>query len=158
MNSSLGDFLNRKCGGSHDHSSCSGQNISSAEYYIPLIAKAVHQCFGRDAKLNGVDMRDNANLIMPAATSSLKLRESNEHNRWVDLFMAGQPPRPDEGGWPLPREVSKSPPQAKWWRKQKLRVAGRQESPEQKLGEHGQKLDEVDFPMERVGPGQKVVM
>ena len=100
----------------------------------------------------------NANLIMPAAIPVLKLRESNEHDRWVDLLMAGQPPRPDEGGWPLPTEVSKAPPQAKGWRKQKLRVAERQEGPEQKLDEHEQKLDEVDFPMERVGPDQKVVM
>ena len=70
---------------------------------------------------------------MPATISVLRLREGNVHNRWVDLLVAGQPPRPDEGGWPLPREVSKSPPQAKGWRKQKLRVAGRQESLEQKL-------------------------
>ena len=147
LNSSLVDFLNRKCDGSHDHSSCSGQNVSGTECYTPLIATAVHQCFRRDAKLNGMDRSDNANLIMPTAISVLKLRESNEHNHWVDLLMAGQPPRPDEGGWPLPREVSKAPPQAKGWRKQKLRVAGRQEGPEQKLDKHEQKLGEVDFPL-----------
>ena len=39
-----------------------------------------------------------------------------------------------------------------------MAVAGRQESPEQKLVDEEQKLYNADIPMERVGPDQKVVM
>ena len=105
-----------------------------------------------------MDSSDNANLIMPAAISVLKLPVSDERDHWVNLLMAGQPLSSDAGKWPLPREVSKSPPQPKGWRKQRMVVAGRQESPEQKLDDEEQKLYDVDFPMERVGSDQKVVM
>ena len=39
-----------------------------------------------------------------------------------------------------------------------MSVAGRQDSPEQKLDEEEQELPSIDFPVERVGPDQKVIM
>ena len=90
LNSSLGEFLNLKCDGSHEHSLCSGKNTSDTERYTLLIAEAVHQCFGRDVKWNGMDCSDNAITIMPAAISVPKLPESDEHDHWVDLLMAGR--------------------------------------------------------------------
>ena len=83
-------FLNRKCGGSHEHSLCSGKNTSDTERYTPLIAKAVHQCLGRDVKQHGTNCSDNASLIMPAAISVLKPPASDEHDHWVDLLMASR--------------------------------------------------------------------
>ena len=121
LNSNLGDFLNSKCDGSHDHSSCSGQNTSVTECYTPLIAKAVHQCFRRDTRLHGVDSSDDANSIMPAATCVLKLSPSDAHARWANLLMAGQPPKPDES-WPRPKEAAQQP-QLKGWRKNANDVA-----------------------------------
>ena len=126
--SSLRGFLSSKCDGSHDHSSCSGQDTSGTGCYTPLIAKAIHQFCRRDVQLHGVDSSDNASLVMPAALSVLKLCSGDTRNHWVDLLMAGQPPKPGEGSWPLPTEVRQSPPQAKEWRKQKLKVAEGQES------------------------------
>ena len=122
--------------------------------YTPLIAKAVHQCFGRDVKRHGMDSSDNANLIMPAAISVLKLPVGDEHDHWIDLLTLSS----DAGEWLLPREFSKSPPQPKGWRKQRMVVAGRRESPELKFDDEEQKLYDVGFPMERVGPDRKVVM
>ena len=134
------------------------KNTSDTDRYTPLIAKAVHQCFGRDAKLNGMDSSDNANLVMPAAISVLKLPVGDEDDRWVDLLMEGSRRVLTQEKWPLPPEVSKSPSQSKGWRQQRMAVAGKQESLEQKLDDEGQKLYDVDFPMERVGLDKKIAM
>ena len=104
----------------------------------PLIAKAVHQCFSRDAQLQDIDSSDNANLTMPAAISVLKPCTSDAHDYWVDLLMAGQPPKPEEKGWPLPADASSAPPQAKGWRRMKQKS-------------QRQNIDENDIPMEKAG-------
>ena len=44
---------------------------------------------------------DDAVTIMPAAISVLKLPASDEHNRWVDLLMAGNlPSQGSRKEWP----------------------------------------------------------
>ena len=88
LKSCIGEFLHLKCDGSHEHSPCSGRNTSDTERYTPMIAKAVHQCFSRDAGQNRINCSDDAITVMPAAISVLKLPESDEHDRWVDLLMA----------------------------------------------------------------------
>ena len=73
LNSSIGEFLHLKCDGWHEHSPCSGRNSSDTERYTPMIAKAVHQCFSRDARQYRVNCSDDAITIMPAAIPVLKL-------------------------------------------------------------------------------------
>ena len=150
LNSSLGELFNLKCDGSHEHSPCPGQNTSDTERYTPLIARAVHQCFGRDVKLHGVNCSDDVISIMPAAISVLKLPASNERDHWVDLLMASRSLKSDTGEWPLPSEASESPPRSRRWRKNRMQSAGWQDSPEQMLDEEEQEIPDVDFPMEKV--------
>ena len=169
-NSSLGEFLHLKCDGSHEHSPCSGRNASDTERYTPMIAKAVHQCFGRDVRQYCMNCSDNAITIMPAAISMLKLPVSDEHDRWVDLLMANRPPlKRDPAEWPALEvgAASRSPPRSRGWRRSRMPGVEGGDAHEQKIDEEarGQELDEaeeepphVEFPMEMIGPDQKVVM
>ena len=100
----------------------------------------------------------------------LKLPESDEHDRWVDLLMANQPPLKDNSTeWP-DLEVgvaSKPPPRSRKWSRSRPPGVEEGDAHEQKLDEEAreQKLDEakeespnVDLPIEKTGPDQKVVM
>ena len=160
LNSSLGEFLHLKCDGSHEHSPCSGRNTSDTERYTPMIARAVHQCLCRDAKRYCMSRSDNADTVMPAAISVLKLAASDEHDRGVDLLTAGNPSQQGAPGedWPDLQEgvAAKSTPKSrKWGIGRGSGAAG--------SGSHGQQPDAVeekvpddDVVMKSAGSDQKV--
>ena len=138
LNSSIGEFPHLKCGGSHGHSPCSGRNTSDTEQYTPMVAKAVHQCFSRDARQNRMNCSDDAITIMPAAISVLKLPESDEHDRWVDLLLANQPPLKDNSTeWPELEVGVASKPTPRSRKLSRSRPPGVEEG-----DAHEQKLDE----------------
>ena len=138
LNSSIGEFLHLKRDGSHEHSPCSGRNTSDTERYTPMTAKAVHQCFSRDARQNRMNCSDDAITIMPAAISVLKLPESDEHDRWVDLLMANQPPLKDNSTeWPELEVGVASKPTPRSRKLSRSRPPGVEEG-----DAHEQKLDE----------------
>ena len=170
VNSSLGEFLHLKCDGSHEHSPCSGRNTSDTERYTPKIAKAVHQCFGRDARQNRMNCSDDAITIMPAAISVLKLPESDKRDSWADLTMAKSPPLKDNSTeWPDlgVGAASKPTPRPRKWSRSRPPGVVEGGALEQELDEEAreQKLDvakegspNADHPLEKTGPDQKVVM
>lgn len=139
-------FLNKRCDGSHDHASCSGQNTTATEYYTPLIAKAVHQCFSRDTKLVGVDNSDNANFVMPAAICALKPCPGDVHKHVANPLMAGLLPKADDKDWPKVGDTKEWPAKPRLLKKAQERSG----SPEQKLVEE-------EWIEEKVGDDQKVV-
>ena len=168
MSSSLGEFLHLKCDGSHEHSPCSGRNTSDTERYTPEIAKAVHLCFSRDTRMNRTSYSGDANMLLPAAISVLKLLGSDEYCRGVKPIMAELPQVKVED-WPGVKAgaESKSVPRSRKWGETELPNVGEggaqgqeddEDVHEQKLDASGDESPNVEGQWEKTGPDQKVVM
>eukprot|EP00972_Heterocapsa_arctica_P069773 10308375-Heterocapsa_arctica.AAC.1 len=65
--SSISDYLNRKCNGSHVHVPCSGQNTKGTKYYSPEIANAFRRFFKADFSRGFKACCASSLFSMPAA-------------------------------------------------------------------------------------------
>ena len=131
----------------------------------PEIAKAVHLCFSRDTRKNRTSCSDDANTLLPAAISVLKLLWSDEYCRGVKPIMAELPQAKAED-WPDVKAgaESKSVPKSRMWSRRNLLSVSEGSSQGQEGGEevHEQEFDasgddspNAEGQWEKTGPDQR---